>query len=141
MDRISKDRRSKNMSAIKNSGTKPEILMRKYLTQAGVRYRCNSKSLPGKPDVSAKKWKLAVNVHGCFWHGHKNCKNFRLPKSNVRFWREKITRNRERDTSNRLDLEEAGFRYFEIWQCEIERGDLEKLDEFISEYWKARGID
>ena len=140
MDRISKAMRSKNMSAIKSKGTKPEIMARRYLTQAGVSYRCNSKALPGKPDFSIQKWKLALNVHGCFWHGHQNCKNFRLPKTNVEFWREKISRNRERDANNRNRLTDAGFSYYEIWQCEIERGDFRKLDAFIDEYWRSRGI-
>ena len=140
MDKITAKRRSENMSAIKGSSTKPELFVRQYLTKNGVRYRCNVRDLPGRPDIAIKKYKLALNVHGCFWHGHQDCRNFRLPRTNVEFWREKLSRNRERDAKNRDCLIEAGFRYHEIWQCEIERGDFRKLDLFIDEYWSSRGI-
>ena len=138
MDKISRKRRSENMSAIKSSGTKPELMVRAYLRNGGVQYRCNARGLPGRPDISIQKWKLALNIHGCFWHGHQNCKDFRLPKSNVAFWESKISKNIERDEANRQNLLALGFSYTEIWQCELERGEFQKLDQFISEYWRRR---
>ena len=72
------------------------MFVRQYLTKNGVRYRCNVRDLPGRPDITIKKYKLALNVHGCFRHGHQNCKNFRLPKTNVEFWKTKIETNIKR---------------------------------------------
>ena len=90
MDRLTKSERSANMSKIRFKDTKPEIFVRRYIFKRGIRFRKNVKDLPGKPDIAIKKYKLALNVHGCFWHGHQNCKKFRLPKTNVEFWKTKI---------------------------------------------------
>lgn len=72
--------RSYNMSRIKSKNTKPEILVRKFLFANGFRYRLNDKKLPGKPDIVQQKYKTVIFVNGCFWHGHENCKYFKLPK-------------------------------------------------------------
>ena len=140
MDRITREQRSRNMSAIGGKSTKPEQIVRKYLFTSGIRYRCNVKTLAGKPDIAIKKFKLALNIHGCFWHGHENCKNFRLPKSNVDFWRKKISSNKKRDKKNRQILIEQGFSYWEIWECEIKRGNFDKVDQFIRAYRLLKNI-
>ncbi len=129
------------MSKIPSTMTKPELKVRKRLFTAGVRYRCNVKTLAGKPDIAIKKFKLALNIHGCFWHGHENCKNFRLPKSNVDFWQKKIASNKERDQRNRQLLIEEGFSYWEIWECEIKKGNFDKVDQFIHAYQLLKNID
>ena len=118
-DVMTPEQRSRNMAAIKWKDTKPEIIVRKYLFSKGLRYRVNNRKLPGSPDIVLRKYKTVVFIDGCFWHGHKDCKYFRLPKSNVDFWRQKITMNTARDYANNVDLKLAGWRVIRIWECEI----------------------
>lgn len=113
------EERSQNMAAIRGKDTKPEMIVRKYLFSRGLRYRVNNKRLPGSPDIVLRKYKTVVFVDGCFWHGHEGCKCFRLPKSNVDFWRHKITMNIARDYANNVDLKLSGWRVIRIWECEI----------------------
>ena len=119
MDTITPELRSRNMAAIKGKDTKPEMIVRKYLFSRGLRYRVNDRKLPGSPDIVLKKYKTVVFVDGCFWHGHKDCKYFRLPKSNVDFWKAKIARNIARDYVNNVDLELAGWKVIRVWECDI----------------------
>ena len=140
MDALTPAQRSKNMSAIRGKDTKPELLVRSYLHSRGVRYRKNVKSLPGKPDIAIEKYKIALEVRGCFWHGHKNCKNFRLPKSNQAFWAEKIGGTIERDRRNKKALEELGFKIFVVWECQIKSADWSTVNDFIRCYSARRGI-
>lgn len=100
-DIMTPEQRSRNMAAIKGKDTKPEIIMRKYLFSRGMRFRIQVRKLPGNPDIVLPKYKTVIFVNGCFWHGHEGCKYFRLPKSNVEFWKEKIERNIELNTRNR----------------------------------------
>lgn len=97
MDKLTKEQRHRCMSAIKGRNTKPEILVRKFLFSRGFRYRLNHPRLPGHPDLVLRKYRTVIFVNGCFWHGHENCKYFRLPKTNIDFWSNKIKRNKERD--------------------------------------------
>ena len=113
------EERSQNMAAIRGKDTKPEMIVRKYLFSRGLRYRVNNKRLPGSPDIVLRKYKTVVFVDGCFWHGHEGCKYFRLPKSNVDFWRHKIAMNIARDYANNVDLKLAGWKVIRIWECEI----------------------
>ncbi|MCL0055485.1 very short patch repair endonuclease [Dehalococcoidia bacterium] len=131
MDIKNKEARSYNMSRIKGKNTKPEILARSYLYERNIRYRCHVAELPGKPDIAIKKYKTAVIVNGCFWHGHTDCTDFRLPKSNVSFWDQKITGNIKRDLVNESKLGNLGFSIFKIWECEIKSGDFTVLDHAI----------
>ena len=107
------------MAAIKGKDTKPEMIVRKYLFSRGLRFRVNNRKLAGSPDIVLKKYKTVVFVDGCFWHGHEGCKYFRLPKSNVDFWRHKIAMNIARDYVNNVDLKLAGWKVIRIWECEI----------------------
>ena len=91
------EQRSYNMSRIRNKDTKPEEIVRKYLFSQGFRQRKNYGKLPGRPDVVLPKYKTCIFVNGCFWHKHDGCKYFVWPKSNIEFWRDKITRNTIRD--------------------------------------------
>ena len=125
MDRLTQEQRHKNMSNVRNRGTKPEIKVRKWLWQRGFRYRLNVKSVPGKPDVVLRKYRTAVFVNGCFWHGHENCKKFRVPKTRTEFWSEKISRNRRRDAKNQEILTANGWQVIVIWECEL-LSDFEK---------------
>ena len=129
-DTMTPEERSRCMAAIKGKDTKPEMIVRKYLFSRGLRYRVQGKKLPGRPDIVFPKYKTVVFVDGCFWHGHESCRYFRLPKSNVDFWREKIERNVARDARNEADLKALGWRVIRVWECDIRAvaGRQEYLD-------------
>lgn len=121
MDVFSKSQRSYVMSQIRSRDTKPEMIVRRALHAAGYRFRVGNKDLPGRPDISIKKYGLVIFVNGCFWHGHDNCEIFRLPKSNVEFWQQKLARNRARDIRV-LDLyKQNGWTALVVWECELRR--------------------
>ena len=96
-DIMTREQRSRCMSAIRGKDTKPEMTVRKYLFSRGLRFRLQVKKLPGRPDIVLPKYRTVIFVDGCFWHGHEGCRYYRLPKSNVEFWQNKISRNIERD--------------------------------------------
>ena len=114
-----KETRSYNMSRIKNKNTKPEILVRKFLFANGFRFRLNDKKLPGKPDIVLPKYKTVIFVNGCFWHGHENCKYFKLPGTRTEWWREKIEKNIENDLKKQSQLMDLGYKVIIVWECEI----------------------
>lgn len=114
-----KETRSYNMSRIKGKNTKPEIHVRKFLFSKGYRYRLNVKNLAGKPDIVLPRYRMAIFVHGCFWHGHDGCRNFVLPKTRTEWWSEKITSNIARDNENGLKLKKQGWNVFVIWTCQL----------------------
>lgn len=118
-DVMTPEQRSRCMAAIKGKDTKPEMIVRKYLFSRGLRYRVNNRKLPGSPDIVLKKYKTVVFIDGCFWHGHEGCKYYRLPKTNVDFWRHKIAMNIARDYANSVDLRLAGWKVIRIWECDI----------------------
>lgn len=107
------------MAAVKGKDTKPEMIVRKYLFSRGLRYRVNNRKLPGSPDIVFRKYKTVVFVDGCFWHGHENCRFYRLPKTNADYWRHKIFMNIARDYANNIYLKMAGWKVIRIWECEI----------------------
>ena len=141
MDTISKSQRSYNMSRIRSRNTKPEITVRQKLFSRGIRYRIHVKDLPGKPDIVIKKYKVVIEIKGCFWHKHEGCKYSSIPKSNTKYWINKIKKNVERDVINLKKLEEKKFKVFLLWECEIKNTDIlnEKLN-LISEYIKTQKI-
>lgn len=118
-DVMTSEQRSRCMAAIKGKDTKPEMIVRKYLFSRGLRFRVQVRKLPGTPDIVLPKYKTVIFVNGCFWHGHEGCKYFRLPKSNIEFWKEKIEGNIERDTRNEVELKALGWRVIRVWECDI----------------------
>jgi len=112
------------MSKVSGKETKPEIIVRKFLFAQGFRYRKNDKRLPGKPDIVLPKYKTMIFVHGCFWHGHQNCKKSALPQTNYEFWKNKIQGNTERDKSNQKQLKKLGWKIIVVWQCRIKNREL-----------------
>lgn len=116
---------------IKSAGTKPEEMVRKYLFSRGLRYRKNVRSLPGKPDIVLRKYKTVVFVNGCFWHGHSNCKYFVMPKSNVEFWQEKISRTIMRDNEAYDKFADLGWNILTIWECQLKKNYREKSLEYL----------
>lgn len=107
------------MSGIRSKNTKPEIRIRSLLHRNGYRFRLHQKDLPGKPDIALRKYRVAIFVNGCFWHGHENCKLFRLPKSRTLFWEEKIGRNKMRDLEKQNRLQAMEWRILTIWECAV----------------------
>lgn len=118
-DRMTREQRHLCMSHIRGRDTSPEIALRKALFARGYRFRLNVSSLPGRPDIVLKKYRTAIFVNGCFWHGHKGCRLFTLPKSNVGFWREKIARNRRRDSAVIARVCARGWYPVTVWECEL----------------------
>ena len=107
------------MSRIKSSNTKPEEIVRKYLFSKGFRYRKNDKRYPGKPDIVLPKYKTVIFINGCFWHGHKGCKYYVVPKTNTDFWLNKINHNIERDQKQINQLKMEGWNVIVVWECQL----------------------
>lgn len=105
------------MSRVKNKNTKPELVIRSLLHQLGYRFRLHQKNLPGTPDIVLPRFKAVIFVHGCLWHGH-NCKRGKLPKTNRKFWANKIIKNTQRDKDNIEALKENGWNVIIVWNCE-----------------------
>jgi DNA mismatch endonuclease (patch repair protein) len=104
------------MRAVRQAGTTPELVARRALTELGVKYRCNVRSLPGSPDLANKRRRFAVFVNGCFWHRH-DCGRATVPKTNAAFWKRKFHENIRRDTRNIAALRALGYRVVVIWEC------------------------
>ncbi len=118
-------KRSAVMRRVKSRDTGPELILRKLIFAAGGRYRLGRKDLPGKPDIVLAGRRLAIFVHGCFWHGHDCARGARVPKANRAYWIGKIAANRERDAAARAALEAAGWRVETVWECAMkDRGAL-----------------
>lgn len=121
VDPLTAEQRRRNMSAIRGKDTKPEMIVRRALHAAGLRYRLHG-NLPGKPDLVFPGRRAVIFVHGCFWHGH-DCPMFKLPATRQDFWREKIERNQARDSENEAALLNAGWRVMTIWECALRGRD------------------
>jgi DNA mismatch endonuclease (patch repair protein) len=113
------EKRSAVMRRVKGAGTTPERAVRRLIWSLGGRYRLNRKDLPGKPDIVLPGRRLAIFVHGCFWHGHDCPRGGRVPKANRDYWVAKVARNRARDQAARAALEAAGWRVETVWECEL----------------------
>ena len=113
------DKRSAVMRPVKSRNTKPEMVVRRALWRLGGRYRLHRGDLPGSPDIVLPGRKLAIFVHGCFWHGHDCARGARPPKANREYWQAKLARNRARDAAARERLTAAGWRVETIWECEL----------------------
>ena len=126
--------RSYNMSRIKGKNTKPELLVRRFLFANGFRYRLNVKTLPGKPDIVLPKYNTVIFINGCFWHGHKGCRYFVLPKTRTEWWLQKISDTQIRDQSSEQELKKLGWKVIVIWECELKKTNLPTtLSALISE--------
>ena len=131
-DNHSKEIRSKNMSHIRSTNTKPEELVRKHLFSRGFRYRKNVRNLPGCPDIVLPKYTV-IFVNGCFWHKH-NCGRFVWPSSNIEYWIPKINRNVERDIENQKKLTDMGWKVLIVWECELKKtSQKERLEKLCNE--------
>jgi DNA mismatch endonuclease, patch repair protein len=131
VDIVSEEQRSYNMSCIRGKDTRPELHVRSLLHRMGYRFTVNSKNnrkLPGRPDLVLPGRRAVVFVHGCFWHGHQGCKDFRIPKSRTDWWQAKIDGNRARDARNHNTLQQLGWRVIVVWSCEL--STIAKIEAF-----------
>lgn len=123
-DRMTPQQRHNCMSHIHNRDTRPELAARRELWRRGFRYRVNVRNLPGTPDIVLPKYRTAIFVNGCFWHGHKGCHSYTVPKTNTTFWQDKVARNRARDLTNAQRLESIGWSVMTVWECELGKSRL-----------------
>lgn len=122
MDTVDRRTRSRMMSRIRSSNTKPEVLLRRALHARGLRFRLNVRRLPGSPDIVLPRWRTAIFVHGCFWHRHPGCPKAATPSTNAEFWKEKFAANVQRDAITIQKLHELGWRTVIVWECAIGLG-------------------
>ncbi|MFR1802067.1 MAG: very short patch repair endonuclease [Faecalispora jeddahensis] len=125
-DKLTREKRSWNMSRIRRKNTEIEIKVRKYLFSQGFRFRKNVADMPGKPDIVLSKYKTIIFIHGCYWHRHASCKNCTTPNTNREFWLKKFEKNMQNDSKHQQELEAAGWKVLILWECEIEN-DFERL--------------
>jgi DNA mismatch endonuclease (patch repair protein) len=133
MDRLTPSARSHLMSRIRRADTKPELVVRSALHQLGYRFRTQLKGVPGRPDVAFPARRIAIFVHGCFWHQHPGCRHARVPATRTEFWHAKFRRNRERDARLQAQAEAMGWRALVIWECETVDLDalIKRLTDFL----------
>lgn len=115
------------MSQIKGKNTKPEMLVRKFLFANGFRYRLHDKSLPGKPDIILPKYKTVIFVNGCFWHGHKGCDFFVIPKTKTEWWLNKIKNTQKKDRQAEIALNVLGWKVITVWECDLRASTLDSV--------------
>jgi DNA mismatch endonuclease, patch repair protein len=120
------------MQQIKGKHTKPELLVRKYLHAQGFRYKLHDNSLPGKPDLVLPKYKTVIFIHGCFWHGHNNCRYFTIPKTRTEWWTEKIAKNKTNDEKVVKLLKKEGWNVITVWECKLKPSKLEQTLELLT---------
>lgn len=120
------EQRSYNMSRIRSTDTKPEMLVRKFLHAQGYRYTLHDKKLPGRPDIVLPKHRTVIFIHGCFWHGHANCKYYVVPKTRTEWWLHKINTNKTNDAKAVKALKKEGWKIITVWECKLKPGKMEK---------------
>lgn len=132
--------RSRMMAGIKGANTSPEITIRRYLHSRGFRFRLHRKELPGRPDLILPKYNLAIFVHGCFWHRHRDCYYAKMPSTRVDFWTDKLSKNVARDAIQIGKLIDAGWRVLVIWECGVKfaKGEFSMLDQLIASDYPLR---
>ncbi len=111
------------------------MIVRKYLFSCGLRFRIQVRKLPGNPDIVLPKYKTVIFVNGCFWHGHEGCRYYRLPKSNIEFWENKIKNNVARDVRNEEELKALGWRVIRVWECDIRK--VTGREEYLQGLYKS----
>ena len=133
MDKISREKRSNNMSKIRGKDTSIEVITRKWLFSKGFRFRKNDKRLPGKPDIVLPKYHTVIFIHGCFWHGHGFCNYSHIPKTRTDFWISKINNNINRDKINIDKLCSLGWNVIVLWECELKKNLEDTMNKLIND--------
>lgn len=123
LDTLSPEQRSERMRRVRAKDTKPELIVRHLAWALGYRYRLHGRKLPGCPDLVFAARKKVIFVHGCFWHQHQGCKQYRMPRSRLDFWLPKLESNMARDRVNKTKLTKAGWEVLTLWECELKDAD------------------
>lgn len=123
-DTMTESQRHECMSHIRSKDTNPEVTVRRELFRRGFRFRKNVRTLPGTPDIVLTRYRTVIFINGCFWHGHKGCRLYTVPKTNVRFWTDKIERNRSRDQLNIQRLESLEWNVITVWECQLGKAEI-----------------
>lgn len=123
MDFLTKEKRSWNMSRIRSNDTTPELVVRSFLFRHGFRFRLHVKTLPGHPDIVLPKYRVAIEVRGCFWHRHPGCKKTTTPSSNIEYWQTKFADNVRRDSLHKKQLKTLGWYLIVVWECELKNDE------------------
>ena len=133
-DSLTKEQRSRVMARVKNKHTRPELQVRRLLHRMGYRFRLHRRDLPGAPDIVLPRYRTAIFVHGCFWHGH-DCPRGRRPQTQTDFWDAKLNANIKRDQANREALEKNGWKVLTVWECNLKQPDAvrETLRRFLKD--------
>ncbi|WP_024329444.1 very short patch repair endonuclease [Thioalkalivibrio sp. ALR17-21] len=132
MDVVDAKTRSRMMSGIRSTNTRPEMRVRRFLHSRGFRYRLHQARLPGSPDLVLRKHSLAIFIHGCFWHRHRGCRLTTTPSTNPEKWQKKFSQNVARDQRNQEQLLTAGWRVLILWECGLRGSDMEAmLDQWL----------
>lgn len=139
MDIVSPEKRSRMMAGIKGKNTKPELVVRKLVHGMGFRYRLHRKDLPGSPDLVFPRLRKVIFVHGCFWHRHPGCRFAYTPKSNAKFWMDKLEGNTQRDAHAVMALDAMGWQVLIVWECEV--SDLAGLARNVRLFLQHDGCD
>lgn len=134
-DTLSSEQRSRLMAKVRGKDTAIEKKVRSYLHKRGYRFRKHVAGLPGSPDIVLLKYRAAIFVHGCFWHGHSDCRKSRLPTTRRTFWEEKLEANLERDNRKIIELIGLGWRVAVVWQCVLEKSGTLSSAMNTLEYW------
>lgn len=133
MDVVDAATRSRMMKGIRSKDTQPELIVRKYLHAQGFRYRLHARNLPGSPDLVLPRYRVAILVHGCFWHRHAGCKYATTPANNAERWKLKFDANIERDARKENLLRAAGWKVLVVWECELRRAPEERLCQLVND--------
>jgi len=141
-DKLTPEQRSSLMSRIRSKNTKPEIAVRRFLHARGFRFRLHDKKLPGTPDIVLPKYRTAIFVNGCLWHGHFWCARYRMPKSNREYWSHKIRANKRRDKEKASELKKVGWKVITVWECEVYKHQIltARLQSLLSIYEGTYGF-
>jgi DNA mismatch endonuclease, patch repair protein len=137
IDVVDKITRSRMMAGIRGKNTKPELELRRALHSLGLRYRLHVSGLPGRPDIVLPKHLTAIQVHGCFWHRHEDCRFCTTPASNMRFWKSKFEETVKRDKRNLEALRSLGWRVAIIWECSVEEQGAEAIARKIAAWLQS----
>jgi DNA mismatch endonuclease (patch repair protein) len=134
-DPLTPAQRSERMSRVRNKDTKPELVIRKLVWSLGYRYRLHSKKLPGRPDLVFPARKKVIFIHGCFWHQHENCRQYRMPRTRLEFWLPKLESNKRRDVKVLGELHTMGWKVLVVWECELKNKDelINRVRHFMEE--------
>lgn len=139
LEDIAREQLGRRMSSIHSKDTIPEHILRRALWVSGFRYRIADHKLPGSPDIVLPKYRTVIFAHGCFWHGHKDCKYYTIPKTNTDFWKAKVARNQERDQEVWRQLEAKGWFVIIVWECQLKKARLAETVESVSAEIRRNG--